>query len=114
VLAIVQIDEIARPDNMDKHRTGAIYNIETGFGAGKQTYKKPPTLSPGTWTEWEIAVAGDQYTVRLKDGGVFKDVTSFTNTDQRRGKSAATDPLSGFLGLQAHTGNVAFRSIRIR
>ena len=110
----VQIDEIARPDNMDKHRTGAIYNIETGFGAGKQTYKKPPTLSPGTWTEWEIAVAGDQYTVRLKDGGVFKDVTSFTNTDQRRGKSAATDPLSGFLGLQAHTGNVAFRNIRIR
>ncbi len=38
----------------------------------------------------------------------------FTNADTWRGKPATADPASGFIGLQAHTGKVAFRNIRIK
>jgi len=31
-----------------------------------------------------------------------------------RGSKFSEDPLSGYIGVQAHTGNVAFRNIRIR
>jgi hypothetical protein len=39
--------------------------------------------------------------------------TSFVNSDTLRGQSPELYPHSGYLGLQSHTGNVAFRSIRI-
>jgi hypothetical protein len=31
-----------------------------------------------------------------------------------RGLPTRDNPLSGYVGLQAHTGNVAFRSIRVK
>jgi hypothetical protein len=106
----VQIDEIARPDGADKHRTGAIYNIDVGTGAGQQAYTRVGPLVPHQWADCQIDVRGDAYTVHL-DG---VQVTTFTNSDANRGRPAADDPESGFIGLQAHTGHVAFRNIRIK
>jgi hypothetical protein len=31
-----------------------------------------------------------------------------------RGRAASQDPLSGFIGLQTHTGAVSFRAVRVR
>ncbi len=106
----VQIDEQARPAGLDQHRTGAVYDIAVGPGAGQQQYQRGPALQQGVWSDCEIAVTGDTYTVRL--GG--QQTTVFTNTDSFRGKSPAQDPRHGYLGLQAHTGRVAFRKIRIK
>jgi hypothetical protein len=104
-----QIDELAIPDNLDKHRTGAIYDIDIGAGAGQQNYARGPAIIAGQWNDYEISVTGNQYTVRLNG----QQTTTFTNTDADRGKPASTDPLSGYVGVQAHTGLVAFRNIRI-
>lgn len=106
----VQIDERAQPAGMDKNRTGAVYDITVGGGAGQQQYQRGPALQPGAWNDYEVTVAGDTYTVRLNG----QQTTAFTNTDSYRGKSPAQEPRSGFIGLQAHTGRVAFRNIRIR
>ena len=108
----VQIDEVARPSGLDKHRTGAIYNIPTGEGgeAREQDYVRSQSLQPGRWYEYEIDVQGQTYAVRL-DG---QQVTTFTSTDTFRGKSASDDPHAGYIGLQSHTGRVAYRNIRIR
>jgi hypothetical protein len=119
----IQIDELARgnkstnppePDGMDKKRTGAIYDIPTTPGGIQQNFQRGPALQPGQWNDYEIEVkkspAGDVYTVRLQG----QQTTTYTNTDSFRGKSAQIDPDSGFLGLQSHTGRVAFRNIRIK
>jgi hypothetical protein len=107
-----QIDELAATDGADKHRTGAIYDVEVGAGAGKQTYHRGSALEPGEWNDYEIAVSGDTYTVRLNG----YQTASFTNTDAGRGLPASGDPRSGFLGLQNHPapGRVSFRAIRIK
>lgn len=106
----IQIDDTAGPDGADRHRTGAVYNIDLGAQLGQQTYTRPAALVPGQWNDYEIEVRGDTYRVRL--GGA--DTAVFTNTDGYRGKPVTADPASGFLGLQAHTGRVAFRNIRIK
>ena len=67
-------------------------------------------------------MAGDKYTVRLgevKDGQptAFQEVTSFNKPAgkyQNRGLAPASDPHSGYIGVQAHTERVAFRHIRIK
>ena len=51
----------------------------------------------------------------------FLDVTNrdgvqtarFTNRDDYRGKPPSRDPLSGYIGLEAESGKVAFRDIRV-
>ncbi|MEU4331467.1 family 16 glycoside hydrolase [Nonomuraea dietziae] len=106
----IQIDDLARPDGADKHRTGAIYAIEVGSGAGQQAYDRAAPLIPGHWTDCEIEVRGNSYTVHL--GGLH--TTTFSNQDPGRGKAAADDPHSGFIGLQAYSGRVAFRNIFIK
>jgi hypothetical protein len=35
-------------------------------------------------------------------------------TDTIRGNPPSVDPNSGFIGLQTHTGNVAFANVRIK
>ncbi len=112
----VQIDEQAKgdpqkgiPDGLDKHRTGAIYNIDIGMAVATQSYRRGPALVAGAWNDYEINVQGDTYTVKLNG----QETTTFTNKDAFRGKSALVDPFCGYLGLQAHTGTVAFRRIRI-
>jgi hypothetical protein len=113
----VKIDELARgdarkgqPDGRDEQRTGAIYNIPIGTGTGEQNYRRGPILQPGQWNDLEIEAIGQTYTVRING----QQTTQFTNTDPFRGR--ASDPgrniLSGFIGLQTHTGRVAFANIR--
>ena len=106
----IQIDEQAQPDQADKHRTGAIYSIDVGPAAGQQAYARGSALQPGEWNDYEIQVAGDTYTVLLNG---FR-TTSFTNTAGQRGVPASRDLTSGFIGLQTHTGAVAFRAVQIK
>jgi len=105
----IQIDEAARLDGADKHRTGAIYDVETGPAPGQQQYARGSSLQPGEWNDYEIQVAGNDYTVLLNG---FR-TSAFANTDPTRGLPASIDPNSGFIGLQTHTGAVSFRAIRI-
>ena len=57
---------------------------------------------------------------RLKKAGDadFIQTTRFeklaTDEFKLRGLTPAEDPHSGFIGLQVHTGNVAFRNIGVR
>lgn len=104
-----QIDETARPDGADMHRTGALYAIPT-TGPGAQTYSRGSALQPGAWNDYEVTVSGDTYQVRL-NGHL---TSTYTNPDAGRGVSTDHDPASGFIGLQQHTGAVAFRAVRIK
>jgi len=106
----IQIDEQAAPDQADKHRTGAVYSVDVGPAAGQQAYTRGSALQPGEWNDYEIQVAGDTYTVLLNG---FQ-TTSFTNAERQRGLPANRDPNSGFIGLQTHTGAVAFRAVQIK
>ncbi|HEX8166228.1 MAG TPA: family 16 glycoside hydrolase [Beijerinckiaceae bacterium] len=105
-----QIDDMAQPDGADIHRTGAIYDVPLGGGPGQQSYSRGSSLQPGEWNDYEIKVTGDAYTATLNG---FQ-TASFTNNDPKRGRAKSQDPLSGFIGLQAHTGAVAFRAVRIK
>jgi choline dehydrogenase-like flavoprotein len=99
----VQIDETGAPDGADQHRTGAIY------GEPNQAFNLQPALPPGQWNAYEIRVQGQTYTVRLN--GV--QVTQFNNPHAGRGLPSVPEAPS-FIGLQAHTGNVAFRNIELQ
>jgi choline dehydrogenase-like flavoprotein len=104
-----QIDETGRPDGADMHRTGALYAIPTA-GPGAQRYSRGSALQPGAWNDYEVTVSGDTYLIRLN--GFL--TSSYTNPDPSRAVSADQDPQSGFIGLQQHTGAVAFRAIRVK
>jgi choline dehydrogenase-like flavoprotein len=112
----VQIDETARPNNWDKNRTGAIYDIPTGQfinGAQEpktQDFQRSPDLQVGQWNEYEIEVVDNRYKVSLNG----QAITKFQNSDSFRGKSPSIEPFSGYIGLQVETGRVAFRNIRIK
>jgi hypothetical protein len=115
----IQIDELARPDGEWMHRTGAVYNIPVGNAAGQQNYSLSPLLQAGlqpkTWYEMEIQVTGQNYKTSIRElNGAFQKITEFNNTDAYRGKPKSVDEFSGYLGLQAHTGLVAYRAIRIK
>jgi choline dehydrogenase-like flavoprotein len=116
----IQIDEQARPDGAWMHRTAAVYGIPTGGGAGQQNYTLPPLLQSGlqaqTWYEMQIEVTGQNYKTSIRDlnGGAFQKVTEYNNGDAYRGKPKSADPFSGYVAVQAHSGLVAFRSIRIK
>lgn len=109
----VQIDDQARPGGLDRNRTGAIYDVPTGQNGEPrgQDFQRAADLVPGAWNTLEISVAGDRYTVILN--GVR--TTEYVNTTEpQRGQAPAQHPASGYLGVQAHTGRVAFRSIRLK
>jgi hypothetical protein len=107
-----QIDELAATDGVDKHRTGAIYDIDIGAAAGDQSYHRGSALEPGEWNDYEITVQGNAYTVRLNG----YQTSTFTNTDPGRGLPVSSDPNSGFVGLQNHPapGRVSFRAVRVK
>jgi len=107
----IQIDELARgnPNGLDEHRTGAVYGIPIGQNLGQQVYRRGTALVPGQWNTYEIEVRGNTYTVRLNG----QQTTKFTNTDLFKGKSNITDPDSGYVGVQSHTGRLKFRNIQI-
>ncbi|HKW99683.1 MAG TPA: family 16 glycoside hydrolase [Bryobacteraceae bacterium] len=99
----VQIDEQGVPDGAGIHKTGAIY------AQPSQTLSQIPAKPPLEWNQYEIRVKGQTYTVQLN--GV--QVTTFQNTDGARGLPS-TNNAPSFIGLQSHTGRVAFRKIRIK
>jgi hypothetical protein len=113
-----QIDEEARgdtrfsePDGFPYNRTGAIYKItRIGTNPGQQDYVNTQRLAANTWHTYEIEISGQTYVVRLNG----QPSTRFTNTDSYRGKPPSVDPASGYIGIQTHTGRVAFRNIQIR
>jgi choline dehydrogenase-like flavoprotein len=116
----IQIDEEARgdtrfgePDGSFFARTGAIYKIKTlGTGAGQQNYQNHANLAARQWHRYEIEVNNQDYIVRLNG----QEATRFRRsaTDTIRGNPPSVDPRSGFIGLQTHTGNVAFANVRIK
>jgi choline dehydrogenase-like flavoprotein len=106
----VQIDDLARPDGADMHRTGALYNIPTSGQPRTQTYSRGSALQPGAWNDYEITVSGSAYRVKLND----HQTSAWGNLNSSFAVSADQDPASGFIGLQQHTGAVSFRAIRIR
>jgi choline dehydrogenase-like flavoprotein len=106
----VQIDEIARPDGLDQHRTGAFYEMPLGLNAGMQAYSRPSPLQADVWYDCEIQATGQSYSVSIAG----QPTSTFVNIDTYRGKPPSVDPQSGFIGLQAHTGQVRFRNIRVQ
>lgn len=106
----VQIDALGRGDsppgkNVDpKFRTtGAIYNEDS------QALTLQSARPLGEWNEYEIRVQDQTYTVLLNG----TQVTQFTNSNPARGLPSAPNAPS-FIGLQTHTGRVAFRKIQIK
>jgi hypothetical protein len=101
----IQIDEQARPDGADIHRTGAIYSF-------KGATDGPLIVHPvGEWNDYEITVDGADFTVALN--GQVVNRFHFTGDAQspRRGlPSTPQEPR--FIGLQTHTGVVRFRRIQ--
>ena len=101
-------------DGLDFNRTGAVYKV------ANQQYTRGPQIAAGEWYEYRIEVAGNVYVARLKKAGDadFVQTTRFekpaTDEFKLRGLTPAEDPHSGFIGLQVHTGNVAFRNIGVR
>jgi 3-keto-disaccharide hydrolase len=87
-----------------------------------QSFTAPSVLNPGSWNDVEITVRNHRYTVSINN----QQTTDFTNprnnlvTDtpglplKSRGLPFSEEPLSGYIGIQAHTGNVAYRNIRIK
>jgi hypothetical protein len=100
----VQIDQLARNDGAAIHKTGAIY----GF-AGPANPDTLPVNLPGQWNEFEIHAVGQAYTVFLNS----TQITQYQNPDLNRGV-AGTAAAPTFIGLQTHTGRVAFRKIQIK
>jgi hypothetical protein len=105
----VQIDQLAAPDGLPIHKTAAIYGFQ-----GPNNPNALPVRPVGEWNDFEISVQGDNYTVALN--GV--QVTTFTfvpGSDALHPDRGlpSTNAVPRFIGLQTHTGRVAFRHIQI-
>ena len=84
----------------------------SGTGLGQQNYQNHSNLAAERWHRYEIAVTGQDYIVGLNG----QEATRFrrATADAVRGNPPSVDPKSGFIGLQTHTGHVAFANIRIK
>jgi choline dehydrogenase-like flavoprotein len=117
----IQIDEEARgdrrkseADGLPYNRTGAIYKIPIGPALGQQSYTNTQRLAAGAWHTYQIKVTDRTHEVLLNG----QPATTFTAdpltpNEQFRGRKKSEDPDSGFIGLQVHTGTVAFANIRV-
>ena len=119
----IQIDEEARGDTRKGeldgflyNRTGAVYKIKTiGTAPGQQNYTNNQKLAPGVWHSYDIAVTDRTYEVLLNGQPCTKFTADAGDPIERfRGRKKSEDPDFGFIGLQVHTGNVAFANIRIK
>ena len=119
----IQIDEEARgdtrkgePDGFPFNRTGVIYKVKSlGNAPGQQNYTNNQRLAPGLWHSYEIAVTDRTYQVLLHGTPSTKFTADPADPNERfRGRKKSEDPDSGFIGIQVHTGNVAFANIRIK
>ncbi|MEO8701434.1 MAG: DUF1080 domain-containing protein [Kofleriaceae bacterium] len=95
----VQIDNTGHPDGAPRHTTGAIYD------ATEQAYVRVTPRPVGEWNDYRIRVVGQVYEVFLNGA----QTTRFENLGDARGVATPA-----FVGIQTHSGNVAFRDIRVR
>ncbi len=103
----VQIDETGAPDGAAIHKTGAIYRSDGRTDNEILTIK--PARPIGEWNEYEIRVKKQTYTIFLNG----EQTCVFNNPYPNRGlPSTANAP--AFIGLQTHTGRVAFRNIHMK
>jgi choline dehydrogenase-like flavoprotein len=124
----IQIDEEARGDTRKKepdgtpeqdghfyNHTGAIYKVKAaGAAPGQQNYTNSQKLAAGIWHSYEIKVVDRTYTVKLNNEPATAFVADPADANEKfRGRKKSEDPDSGFIGLQVHTGKVAFANIRI-
>jgi choline dehydrogenase-like flavoprotein len=103
----VQIDQLGQPDGAGIHKTGAVYAFQ-----GPTSFPARPL---GDWNAYEIKVSGQHYTVTL-NGTLVTDFTFVPGSDAAhpdRGL-ATTIAVPRYIGLQTHTGRVAFRKIQIK
>lgn len=119
----IQIDEEARGDTRKGeldgflyNRTGAVYKVKTiGTAPGQQNYTNNQRLASGIWHSYDITVTGRRYDVLLNGQPATTFIADPNDPTERfRGRSKSEDPDSGFIGLQVHTGTVAFANIRVR
>src|SRR5262249_22738815 len=119
----IQIDDEARGDTRKNeadglffNRTGAIYKVKVlGTAPGQQNYINDERLAASAWHTYEIKVTDRTYKVLLNG----LPATTFTAdpadpNEKFRGRKKSEDADSGFIGLQTHTGTVAFANIQIR
>ena len=102
-----QIDQLGQPDGLDFHKTGAIY----GFAGATSM----PVRPLGEWNSYEIEAQGQHYKVKLNGVDVtdFNFIAGSDAAHPDRGlPSTAGAPR--FIGLQIHTGRVAYRNIQIK
>jgi len=106
----VQIDQTAAPDGVPIHLTGAIYSFAAPNNPGIL-----PLRPVGVWNSYEIRVQNQNYTVSLNGTQItaFNFVAGSDAAHPDRGlPSTPANPR--FVGLQTHTGGVAFRHIQIQ
>jgi hypothetical protein len=106
----VQIDQLAAPDGLPIHKTAAIYGFQ-----GPANPDTLPVHPVGEWNAFEIRVQGQNYTVALNGMPVttFTFVPGSDALHPDRGLPS-TNSVPRFIGLQTHTGRVAFRHIQIK
>jgi choline dehydrogenase-like flavoprotein len=103
----VQIDQLGQPDGAGIHLTGAIYRFQAPTSV--------PVKPLGQWNTYEITAQGQHYTVTLNSVLVtdFTFVPGSDPTHPERGLPS-TNAVPRFVGLQTHTGRVAFRKVQIK
>lgn len=99
----IQINEPGFPDGAPQHSTAAVY------GETEQSFTRVPARPPGTWNQLEIRVEGNTFTTSLNG----QPVTRFVNKSPTRG-AASTPASPRYIGLQTHSGRVAFKNVKIR
>lgn len=106
----VQIDQQAAPDGLPIHKTAAIYGFK-----GPTNPNTLPVNGIGEWNTYEIRVQGQDYSVALNGVQVttFSFVAGSDPAHPDRGLPG-TVAVPRFIGLQTHTGRVAFRKIQIK
>jgi choline dehydrogenase-like flavoprotein len=106
----VQIDQLAAPDGAAIHKTGAIYSF-----IGPDNPNKLPVKSLGEWNEFIIRVQGQTYTVTLNGVPVTTYKFAIGSDLQHPDRSLPDTPGDHrYIGLQTHTGRVAFRNIQFK
>lgn len=106
----VQIDERAAPDGAAIHRTAAVYGLQGPANPGTL-----PVRGLGEWNSFEISVQGQSYRITLN--GVLVTTFNFTpgSDPQHPDRALPTKPAAPrYVGLQTHTGRVAFRNVQIK
>jgi hypothetical protein len=106
----VQIDQLAAPDGLPIHKTAAIYGFQ-----GPKNPAALPVRPVGEWNQFEIRVQRQNYTVSLNgvEVTVFHFVSGSDAAHPERGLPS-DNAVPRYIGLQTHTGKVAFRRIQLQ